>query len=742
MRRFPWTLTLLPVLFLIGIAGTTIAIVAVLILLSEALGRSLTIGGERIWSDGLTVFSMLISLYALSAGIFGSLVPGTFAIFLISITAALAWVTRQKQQCTQPPSPLPGTSRTAGFALLYCTTLTLLGWRSLLFFALGLAIFVLAQRASHSRLLSRVASLAIPVGFLASYKALQSSSGQLWLSFDQLYRSALAAGLAHWGIDDHIGATGTPVRYHWLGESVGGILARLSSTTAIEGVTRLVPALGTLLSLTALHHLGRQFSLSRSIVSVSAVITIVLGQIFEVYSTGSLWGISLFLVGTTSLFALRSAGQGEARGFWRAWIAVLVVTPLISMSQSTLGLHFVVFTAITAGLTWIQHRRRPGMLALLVSGQLIVLGVLRATLLSATERHFYQPEFSIRNLMQFRGIELYAGFRLPYVVATSLLFLFVISQLLAGLHLVNRKNEGDRELLLLLLAAAASSLILANLLSIGAQEAQQARFFVPLITLGTFFSIAISGREIRRIWLSRLHSLRLWGLAIATSSALGFLSLLAKYSALDLPWSQRRTFAVGTAVVGSQVVLLLLVTAGRRRRNGLLPSLFLPALLLTTTLTADGRQIRELIGLHRLPVSASRAELITGGTAAEECLEYVKSKTQRDEVIASNWQRIPLALRDSKYFLVSATTERRTYVDGPNFVGYPREGRLPSWLEDRVKVVDGFAERVEPGSFSQLRSTDVRYFIVDARESPARNWEPYADIVLKNEACYVLKLRT
>lgn len=427
--------------------------------------------------------------------------------------------------------------------------------------------------------------------------------------------------------------------------------------------------------------------------------------------------------------------------FWHSWIAILVVTPLISMSQSTLGLHFVVFTAVLSGITWLRTGSRLRALTTLVALQLAILLLLRTTLLAATDQNFYQPTFSLQNIMQFRGIELYVGFRITYVVAASILFLLVISQLLAGVWLADHKSDSDRRILGLLAAVGVSSLILANLFSIGSQEAQQARFLIPLITLGTFFSLCLSLRHVNRIWTLQTRSARIWAPAILIMFVFGSVSLYGKYVAFDLPWSQLRTLAIGLMIASAQLILVLLVVLRRRWSGKNFSSVLIVCMLLATTLTADGRQIRELIGLHQSSVSASRAELIIGGSGAKRCLEFVRANTPENEIIASNWQRIPLALRDSKYFLVSATVERRTYVDGPNYVGYPRDGRLPGWLESRVNVVDGFAERVDPQSFAELRAAGIRYFLVDARESPAGDWQPFADIVVETDACYVLKLR-
>jgi hypothetical protein len=188
--------------------------------------------------------------------------------------------------------------------------------------------------------------------------------------------------------------------------------------------------------------------------------------------------------------------------------------------------------------------------------------------------------------------------------------------------------------------------------------------------------------------------------------------------------------------------MICLLVVWRRYANNRWIRQVLVSAILAIALTADGRQIRELIGLHQLPVAEQRVQQIFGNSATLQRLEYVRMNTAKDSVTAGNWYRIPTRSRDSKYFLISAGLERRTFVDGPNFVGYPQIDRpWPSWLYDRILVVDDFAERATKASYDTLRAAGVEYFLADRLEVVAGNWEPYADIVVETDACYVLKLR-
>lgn len=735
-------MTLLPVLALIGISLSTIAIVAALVALSELLGRALRIRGEFLWVDGLSVFAVLISLFALTTGVFGSTVPGMLLLMLIGALATVGWIRGREQSRANPQEPGAEFQKVLGSSLLYSTTLALLGWSSLRFFALGLAVYLVAEKLGRSRLVTRCALLAIPAGFVASLNALSSSSGQFWLSFDQLYRSALAAGLANWGISDHIGATGTPVRYHWLGEAVAGIFSRFTPETAIDSVTRLLPAVGILVCVNSLRRIGSVFGFGVAISSPATILTIALGQVFEVYSAGSLWGMGLFLIGLISMDQLWRSLNTEARMDISAWFAVFLVTPLIAMSQSTLGIHYVTLVSLTAGLMIVTRRLKAPVLLLLAVSQVAVLFVTRQTLLASTDQHFYEPRLSIRNFLQFRGVDVYVGSRPIFVVAASLLFLLVITQMMCGWWLSSSHSPNDRYAVRAITAVAGTSLVLANVFTIGGPEAQQARFLIPLITIGTFFSLSFCLRAFQVEFTEQSSTTIMRSTAITIGIFLGGVILLGKYSAFNLQWSQRRTLTVGVVTILVQGFMICLLVVWRRYAIRHWIRQVLVSTILAIALTADGRQIRDLIGLHQLPVADQRVQQILGNSAALQCIDYVRMSTANDSVIAGNWYRTPTRTRDSKYFLVSAGLERRTFVDGPNFVGYPQIDRpWPSWLNDRILVVDDFAERATKASYDTLRAAGVEYFLADRLEVVAGKWEPYADIVVETDACYVLKLR-
>lgn len=738
-KRWADIWAIVPVLILIGLPIVTILVVGTLLLAANLLRPSLAINGTRMWDSDLDVFAVAISLITIGVAVSGSPVSWIAALLVIGLLVAV----RNFRSAVSPATRNATNSidlPVLQFVAIYSGTLTLLGWSSLRYFAFSLILVAVIRRYVSSNAITLYAIPTVSVGFVLSYFELRTSEGQFWLSYDQLFRSSLATGLANWGINDQIGAIGTTVRYHWLGEGVSGVLADAGSTSAINGVTRIVPALGILICLTALVGLGEKLGFNRVSSAIPAVLTIVLGQVFEVFSVGSLWGIALFLIGVHSLIRLKSSIEIDSISYRASCVSIVIVTPLITLAQSTLGVHFVLSTAVIYLSTAKRIRTLLLSAGTVLTIQLLSVLVLRRTLLSSDDQHFYQPSVSVRNLMQFRGVDIYVGSQNIYVFGASLLYLLVMSQLFAGLWLSSRNSEQDRHAINLFMTVSVVSLILANIFSLGGPWAQQARFFVPMLTVGTYLSLAMITRGLFVHIGMTQYVLRTWLSSALIGVAVLIAILCVKYTVFGLAWSRTRTAAIALTIVTVQILLILVVVGHQRSRIRGRTSPVFVCLFLSVAVAADGQQVRDLIGIHRMDLP-SRAESILGNSDTQDCLEFVRRNTTQESVVASNWYRIPASVRSAKYALVGASLERRTYLDGPNYIDLPRiDTPRPTPLEQRAIIVDGFAERASPESYEVLRSYGVEYFLVDRLEVTPATWQPYADVVLKNERCFVLKL--
>ena len=738
------------VLPLVGIRIASVLILAISLVVVSAAMRQLKPPGERQLLEDTSGFVLVASAMALATGVvnirFGLAVPAT----LISL-ALISRLRKSKNHDEGAPGS-GGEVDSSTFSVMHQSMwlsmiLALLGWQSLGFFAAGLVAHQLLRHLMKNATQSSLLLLLPATGFALSYLFVPKSSGQYWVSVDQLWRSTVAAGVSTWGPSDFSGATGGILRYHWLGEAAGGVISRIAGISAVDSTTKVLPALATLAAFAVLRDIGSQLGFKLEISSLGSAATMLLCREFDIFSPGSLWGITLFLIGVT-LLARHFARHLRAKSSYTlSLLSAAVVMPLVTLTQGTLGPVFFLTTLLTAGWAVFKIRHSFGDWLLLVVGQAASLLLLRSTLLESTSSDMYSPAISLNSVLQFRGIDVYNGDSVPIAMVVSCLFLLVAMQKGAGLILLTRSVLNQPNFLVIVGATATSSLILANFVSMGGSEAQQSRFLSPLIVVITLSSSFALIQQLLQV-KSRSDGRRL--AMLATPCLLILTGGLWISSEIYLSsWSLRRSVGIALMIVLSQ--LLLFVAAwlriGRRRSSELHRQLT-SLLIIGIVMFASGRTLSHLVDLQRTAPNTNRALEFTGGLPAQECFTEIRQRTAKDAIIASNWFRTPTESRSPKNFMVSAWTERRVYLDGPEYIRYwvdtPRSTPDPDfdWVDYRYQVTDDFAERATRESYEALRAANVEYFIIETFMPMPTTWEPFAEIVFEREPCKVLKLRT
>jgi len=717
-----------------------------LVLVAIGVRQLNPLGGQRLLEDA-PGFVLVASVMALATGVvnfgFG------LAVAVLLVGGAIVWRLKHSgihlavANTELGPNALAVTNQTMWLS----TILTLLGWQSLGFFAVGLIAQHLLWRRAEGGLRSGLLLLFPVAGFVLSYSFIPRYTGQFWVSVDQLWRSTVAAGVSTWGPADFSGAVGGVLRYHWLGETAGGVIARITGISAVDSTTKMIPVLATLAAFTALRQIGSQLGFLPSVCSLGSAATMLLCREFDVFSPGSLWGIVLFLTGITFLNHQVSRHLEGESVYILSLVSAGIFLPLITLTQSTLGPVYLLVSLLTACWAAWKSRRGYGEWLVLVVGQATLLIVLRFTLLNSTRSDMYFPSISLTSVLQFRGIELYYGESALIAVVISILFLLVVAQKGAGLLLLRRSISNDPRFLITVVATTTSSLLLANFVSLGGVEAHQSRFLSPLVIVITLVSSFVLADELlqdanqveRRRFVLR-----------ATVFSLVLIGALWISSQIYLSsWSIQRSAGIAIMIAGSQLLLLgvawLRFKSGTSRHSR---SQVTALVLSGIVIFASGRTLSQLIDFQRTASETTRALEFTGGTTAQDCFTKIRLDTPKDTIIASNWFRTPTDSRSPKNFMVSAWTERRVFLDGPEYVSYwvdaPRGQSDPdsNWVDYRYQTTDNFAERATKESYEALRAANVDYFIIETYMPMPATWEPFAEVILEREPCKVLKLRT
>jgi hypothetical protein len=308
--------------------------------------------------------------------------------------------------------------------------------------------------------------------------------------------------------------------------------------------------------------------------------------------------------------------------------------------------------------------------------------------------------------------------------------------MMTGFGLTTWKHFRSRETFLLFVASVVSSLLLANIFSIGGPDAQQARFLSPLVVFGTFISLLLLVRELVNHPFQNTDGPKLAETVAAALAALGLL-LYIKDAIYVQRLSLQRSIGVALFVAGVQMTLLGLLLLRRRIVGKLRLHFFVTLLIGGLIFVGHSKVFSKITNALPRSIDRQREEVFTGTTEHQECLKFVRDETPRVAIVASNWLRIPHPSLQEKYFLVTAWTQRRAYIDGPNYVSNPRT----KIIEERVATSYEFAEAATEIAFSTLQQANVSFFIVYKKQTTITSWEPYATPIFERSSCLVLQLR-
>lgn len=617
--------------------------------------------------------------------------------------------------------------------LLVVGSLCFWGWTSLLPYLISIQFAQVLSMRKTKKQQRFIVPLICGSGLIASYFCETWLHGQYWASFDQLWRSGIGNSLVSWGFNDHVGAVGFRLNYHWLAEGVAGFIARFTPSSVVVAATKIVPLLGVVIVVDLFEELARRYKIDGRSSKFATFIVLVACNQFDLYSIGSLWGIGLFMMGIITMLDIWRMSRVERKIFGGQFVMLLMLFPLIMISQATLGINFFVLVVALAVALVVKRPEVWVSAAILVflSGGIAL--VVRATILAAPEEFYQQPSISLSHFLNFRGTDSYVGNNQIFIMFSSVLYLLGMVQMFGGLMLGDYRVKGQRELFLSLSTLFFTCFVLANVFSIGGIDAQQIRFLQPMLVFGSWFSCVFWYRQFQSVLDIVAFRLKLTyvGLLMLFSIALIGLQTMIYMS----NWSVKRTLGIGLWISICSVVVVTVGFALMTRRK-IIKRAALLTVLGCLILSAHGPTLKKSIIRTILTDRNSELTKYVGSDSTQRCISYVVKASSREAILASNFFRIPLSTRDEKYFLLSAFSGRRAYVDGPLYVQIPR----PTWLQERVSVSDGFGANPTRETKNKLLEAGVSLFFVSKTETTRQSWLPFAETVYEDDDCLVLAL--
>ncbi len=555
-------------------------------------------------------------------------------------------------------------------------------------------------------------------------------------SFDQLFRSAIATGLNEWGANDHIGAVGTPLRYHWVAEASVGLIAKLGGSASLQVLLRFAPFLFACAASAALWSLAKRFRLSHAGMALAFGSILWLGGFFQTLELNTVRNPLILALFFLFLGCLSDYQSSPRRMKFIFQIALFC--PLILLTDTPLGVvvcaSIVLIGLLNGALSRVAIR---DVLLLIAIAPLSILFV-RISILKSSSDMVYNPIFDVKNILQFgrHAFDIYSGENRWLIALVSLAILSVGSFRWVGIYGAQNLTRLLQAPHITCIAPALAGLLLANIFSMGASigSAQQVVFLGGLVALPL-----LSAETIIRDFKYERHRLGFWLPAILLGVSIG----IFLHYAYGLEYGRNRQLAL--ALIMTIPITILLAVRGvewiikqsnemiRYRAKAVRQGIQVAILVSLIVSSSFGM----FVGTKNLTKSIQDDRGYLGNAAQLECLTWIRENTPRQSIVVSNLWRIPLPTQDPKYFLVSNQTERRVLIDGPLYIYNSMSG----WVADRMQWSEEFIDSPSQRSFEYMKSMKVSVVFVDIQYSKSRTLEPFGTTVFMNDGCLVAILK-
>jgi len=563
-----------------------------------------------------------------------------------------------------------------------------------------------------------------------SWRGLRSYNG------DIEFHEALAASVSLLGPNEHILNLGGSVRYHWLAHGWIGAMTEWSSAEPFEVLTRVVP-LVTLVGSGAL-----AWSWARSV------------------SNGLLAGplAIVALVGAGEVGRLGTAGDhlstlSPSQGLTTSWLLLAAITvSLILRAQVTPSLGAVLLALLAFGLMGgkVNHAAVLGggiaaSIVLSSAGSFVKRRaralVAGAALLGALAGYFTfihggdGGDFQIAMLSAVSVSDLAA---LPASLGLALGLMSLVATLAVrwspaiGLRVGTSLPENR----FLVGAVLAGMLVRLATSQAGGSQAfftlSASALLAPFVGVG-MSNLLAAGAPIPRKYVYRAT---LVGFA-AAASVLAVLAVDATEVFGDLGY-------LGDTLQWMAPILFCALGAACWAMLG--PVRRKPALLAVALFSAS---VASLQGAHAygavIAVTASDASVERGWSTEHVAAgNWLRNETTREDIVATNrlckaTDETPPAC-NSKSFLVAATSQRQVLIEGAQYSASV-DGKVSKSAIDRMALASRFARTPNRDDLESLWELGVRWFWVDLTVGGAVDWDGFGTVEFENAAARIVRLQ-
>lgn len=642
------------------------------------------------------------------------------------------------------------------FFVAFAVVLILKQWWWLLPLALptGLALYLLSDqgRGKLDKILKPcwlfVAVSFVAVSVLMIY--LRQLNLDWWIrSWDVVYHESKSFSIAKFGPNENISLVGYSMNYHWFGIAWIGVITLINHLPSWLSVTQVSP--------------------------VYSAITIgcVFRAISSRYGKSLIYPIAISIIFVFATDGLSTANPPNVVAIMWALCALFVASEFIQSRETSF---FLVFTLL--GFAAFSGKVSAGFVVIagfvlsdfLISSQvakqfkkmlqraflLFVISVLSFLFVIGGPNRLGNNTFrpSLKGLGFVYGVEIDRSYIIFALGAFGLLL--AVFKIILPILLVSSFHPGNRGLYSLVLAVLFFGLLPTAFLIDDAIFYFQINS-LNLVSVGTGIALVTL---LFSLWNSKQVNTRLLTVLFTLSVLLGFVT---RYFS-KINWREATSnpggptpilvlieifFLASCAGLAFFIVKPVATILGFRRNTYRLFAFSFLALAGTVIpkVFDTGNQFLQNIKVDG-PYS-----IYVGSRNMIEASNWLKLNSKQDDVLATNKFCLEKGTNkciDPKFFGVSATTQRRMLVEGPYYVvggpyfsetpGVTDESKYPEWVQERLNLSRGFADKPTSEIAARLRELGVDWFYLFLDNTENRNWAPFATVEYQNSEVAILKL--
>lgn len=591
----------------------------------------------------------------------------------------------------------------------------------------------------------------LPFGMVALAIWLREFNLTWWIfSNDQVFSESLSTSLTVWGPNENIQLAGEPVNYHWFSLAWAGMTTQAGGIGPWVVMTKVLPICSLFGATCLMWTCTKAISKSRLAPTISLIVLVLASNPFGFIPTryfhsptfffSLIWLLGFTLILIEGINSRISGGEFLLGLMMAASLGGKVSSGAIAFSGFTL--------CLVASLVFIRDRRLTRFL--LTSAIWLVIAFLVTYLLvyrSQTIGTGSTLSWGFAEIGVHSGIAHADSLMILRIVAWLGVIAAITPAVAPIIILFLLPSTRRRAELYYFVGAIFSGLVFVSVFNNGG--ASQFYFFFAgfvVASIGIGWALGEGWDQLRtRVTKKQIAIAIILGVGVSVLSSLLWKWTPSRFDQYRFSYSTQLLLQLllwTTALVGSFRIC--------RPQHGVVdkrPShqirAYVASLILISSSISFG--VVQRYGMfrnlgHRVTIDSNDPNVVTGSTGHIAALTWLREHSDQNDVVATNRFCIPgVEACISKWFLVSALSQRRMLIEG----GYFDARHVPSSVEaEKIMFSKEFAEHPTTLGTDWLLDHGITWVFVDyvAQDSGIRSWEPYGTTVFSNSVASIVKL--